>query len=79
MYQRALQGYEKALGHDRVKIYIPALNAMQNLATIYEQLGSADMSKGMHPHALDGLKVAFETFEQTVSGHSHNVSGIGRR
>ena len=32
MYERALQGYEKAMGHDQVDTYIPALNTIQNFA-----------------------------------------------
>jgi hypothetical protein len=57
MYQRTLQRYEKALGRERVKAYIPALNAMQNLAILYKQLGWVDKSKDMYSRALDGLEV----------------------
>ncbi|RYP36282.1 hypothetical protein DL767_003435 [Monosporascus sp. MG133] len=38
MYERALQGLEKALGHDRVDNYTQALNIIQNLAALYPEL-----------------------------------------
>jgi hypothetical protein len=44
MYQRVLQGYEKAPGREQVKIYILALNTMQNLAMLYKQSGRTDTS-----------------------------------
>jgi tetratricopeptide (TPR) repeat protein len=56
IYNRALQEYEKALGRERVKTYIPALNTIQNLAELYKQLGRADKAKDMYSRALDGLK-----------------------
>lgn len=57
MYQRALQGYEKALGCERVKTYIPALNTMQNLARLYKQSGRAHEAKDVFSRTLDGLEV----------------------
>lgn len=59
MYQRAIQGYEKALGHDSVKTYIPALNATQNLAILYKQMGSASKAEEMYTRALYGLEAVF--------------------
>ncbi|KAH8748275.1 hypothetical protein F5883DRAFT_697508 [Diaporthe sp. PMI_573] len=34
MYQRALQGYEKALGDNSVKTYPPALNTLENIGNL---------------------------------------------
>jgi hypothetical protein len=45
MYGRALQGYEKVLGHERMKTYIPALNTMQNVAGLYTLSGRASKAK----------------------------------
>jgi tetratricopeptide (TPR) repeat protein len=39
MYQRALDGYEKALGPTPVVTYIPSLNTLENLADLYMELG----------------------------------------
>jgi hypothetical protein len=39
MYQRALQGYGNAMGHEAVKIYILAPNTLENLAALCGQLG----------------------------------------
>lgn len=59
MYQRAIQGYEKALGHNLVKTYIPALNTTENLATLYKQMGRASKAEEMYTRALHGLEVVF--------------------
>jgi hypothetical protein len=48
MYERALQGYEKALGHKRFDNYIPALNAIQDLTVLYSQLESGNQRKLMY-------------------------------
>ncbi|KAF5521126.1 Kinesin light chain [Colletotrichum aenigma] len=42
MYERALQGYEKALHPDTLRTYIPALNALENVGRLLEQLGATD-------------------------------------
>lgn len=34
MFERALQGYEKAIGRERVNTYIPTLNTKENLDTV---------------------------------------------
>ena len=36
MYERALQGYEKALGADNITTYIPALNTLWGLGSLFE-------------------------------------------
>jgi tetratricopeptide (TPR) repeat protein len=36
MYHRALQGYETAIGADSITTYIPALNTIQNLGSLFE-------------------------------------------
>ncbi|KAK2755640.1 ankyrin repeat protein [Colletotrichum kahawae] len=40
MYERAFQGYEKALHPDTLRTYVPALNALENLGRLFEQLAS---------------------------------------
>ena len=42
MYQRALQGYEKALGLENVSRYRPALNTIWNLFTVQGHLDKAN-------------------------------------
>jgi len=59
MYERALQGYEKALGPEPVKAYVPALNATQNLADLYEQLGRVSEARETYSCVLDGLEIVF--------------------
>jgi hypothetical protein len=59
MYQRALQGYEKALGTELVKTYIPALNTTENLATLYKHLGRVSEAEKAYSHVLRGLEKVF--------------------
>ena len=59
MYERALQGYEKALGPEPVKTYVPALNATENLANLYEQLGRVSEAKEVYSYVLHGLEIVF--------------------
>jgi hypothetical protein len=37
MHQRALKGYQNALGTDNITTYIPALNAMWGLGSLFER------------------------------------------
>ncbi|KAK1656358.1 hypothetical protein BDP81DRAFT_364381 [Colletotrichum phormii] len=55
MYQRALQGYEKALGADAIKTYIPALNALQNLGSLFEMLGENSKAISYYSKAQNGF------------------------
>jgi tetratricopeptide (TPR) repeat protein len=57
MYERALQGYEKALGHEQVNTYVPVLNTAQNFAILYAEIGRADTAENMYSRALYGLEV----------------------
>jgi hypothetical protein len=43
MYQRALQGYDKAIGLDNITTYILALNTILNLGILFER--QADLAK----------------------------------
>lgn len=37
MYQRELQGYEKAIGSDNIIIYVPTLNTIWNVGLLFER------------------------------------------
>jgi tetratricopeptide (TPR) repeat protein len=56
MYQRALHGYEKALGAENTATYIPALNTIWGLGYLFER--QADLSKAriMYSKALLGYE-----------------------
>jgi hypothetical protein len=43
MYERALRGYEKALGTDNIMTYIPTLNMVWGLGSLLER--QADFAK----------------------------------
>ncbi|KAK1636654.1 hypothetical protein BDP81DRAFT_449649 [Colletotrichum phormii] len=55
IYERALQGYEKALGADAIKTYIPALNALQNLGSLFEMLGENSKAMSYYLKAQNGF------------------------
>ena len=54
MYQRALQGYEKALGIDNAARYIPALNTISNLGSLFERQADLANARIMYSKALVG-------------------------
>lgn len=68
MYERALQGYEKALGHEQINTYIPALNTAQNLAMLYVEIGRADKTEDMYSRALYGLEAVFGRSSKRCQG-----------
>jgi len=57
MYQRAMQGYEKALGLDNVARYRPALNTMWNLGDLFAAQGHLSEAKEMYSRARTGFQV----------------------
>jgi len=59
MYLRSLTGYEKALGQEAVKKYIPALNTIQNLAALYQQTGRVQEAEELYGQALFGVEAVF--------------------
>ena len=56
MYQRALQGYEKALGTENTKTYIPALNIIWNLGSLFKLQADLAKAKIMYSKALTGYE-----------------------
>ena len=57
MYQRALQGYKKALGRDHTS----TLNTVNNLGILYADQGKLDKAKEMYQRALQGQEKRFES------------------
>ena len=56
MYQRALQGYEKALSADNVTTYIPALNTIWGLGSLFERQADLAKARIMYSKALVGYE-----------------------
>jgi hypothetical protein len=56
MYQRALLGYEKALGADSTTTYIPALNTVWGLGFLFERQADSAKAKIMYSKALLGYE-----------------------
>jgi hypothetical protein len=59
MLQRALRGYEHALGSEQVLTYIPALNTMQNLALLLSSVGRPSESRELYTRAQGGIEMVF--------------------
>jgi len=64
MYNRALQGYEDALGPQLVLSYLPALNTMFVFGDLLSQTGRNDMAKGMYARALSGYTIVQGPFSK---------------
>jgi hypothetical protein len=56
MYERALRGYEIAIGADGITTYIPALNTIQNLGSLFELQADFAKARIMYSKALAGYK-----------------------
>ena len=50
MYQRAMEGYEKALGRDHTS----TLNTVNNLGILYRDQGRLTEAESMYQRALSG-------------------------
>ena len=59
MYQRALQGYEKATGPDSISTYVPALNTTFNLGLLFEHQAKIAPARIMFSKALRGYEQVF--------------------
>ncbi|KAF2726623.1 hypothetical protein EJ04DRAFT_176286 [Polyplosphaeria fusca] len=56
MYDRALQGYEKALRPELLLTYLPALNTFFSFGDLYARTDREDAAKEMYSWALAGYK-----------------------
>jgi hypothetical protein len=56
MYQRALQGYDKALGVENITTYIPALNTIWNLGLLFKEENNLVKARIMYSKALAGYE-----------------------
>ena len=56
MYQRALEGYENALGPANAAFYMPALNTVYNLGMLFSSRGDVDRARAIYSRALAGYR-----------------------
>jgi hypothetical protein len=59
MYQRALQGYEKAISPDNIITYVPALNTMWGFGCLFEVQADLTKTRTMYTKALGGYEQVF--------------------
>jgi hypothetical protein len=59
MYQRALQGYEKAIGPDNITTYVPVLNMISNLGLLFKRQADLVKARTMFSKALRGYEQVF--------------------
>ncbi|CAI7597003.1 unnamed protein product [Penicillium crustosum] len=69
MYQRALAGYEEALGPDHTS----TLNTVQNLGLLYSDQGKLKEAEEMYQRALVGYEVALGPDHQSTLSTVHNL------
>jgi hypothetical protein len=55
MFLRAMQGYERALGSN-LDNFLPALNAIENLADLYSKTRRLSKAYDMYVRSLPGLQ-----------------------
>jgi hypothetical protein len=58
MYERALRGYEAALGADNIMTYIPALNTLLGLGSLFKRQADYTKARIIYSKALVGYKKA---------------------
>ena len=74
MYQRALQGYEKALGPEHTS----TLNTVNNLGILYKDQGKLDEAEKMYQRALQGYEKALGVDQcNTYSPALNTVNNLG--
>jgi len=59
MYQRVLQGYEKAVGVDNATTYPLELNTIPNFGSLFERQGDIAKARTMYIKAFIGHKIVF--------------------
>ncbi|KAJ5365664.1 Disease resistance protein [Penicillium concentricum] len=70
MYERALEGYEKAWGRE----HMSTLDTVNNLGTIYENQGRLQEAEAMYERALEGCEKAWGREHTSTLG---TVSNLG--
>ena len=76
MCQRALEGYEKALGPDIAASYIPALNTVYNLGHLFASQGDKGRARAMYLRALAGYQNVFGDDYQECQDIQENLSSL---
>ncbi|KAN0085501.1 HET domain containing protein [Elaphomyces granulatus] len=72
MYQRALQGYEKAWGPD----HISTLNTINNLGLLYMEQGKLDEAEKMYQPALQGYEKALGPGHTSTLNTVNNLGSL---
>jgi tetratricopeptide (TPR) repeat protein len=74
MYQRALKGYEKALGRDHTS----TLDTVNNLGNLYSDQGKLEEAEEMYQRALKGYERALGRDHTSTLGTVNNLGGLYR-
>ena len=74
----ALQGYEKALSLEAVKIYPPALNTLENLAVLFKQLRDMNRAEDAYSRALSGVGNVFGRSSERHAGIATVLNDVRR-
>ncbi|OXV08533.1 hypothetical protein Egran_03704 [Elaphomyces granulatus] len=76
MYQRALQGYEKALGPENAARYRPALSTMWRLGHLFGTQGYLDKAKEMYSRAYTGFQAVLGPSSNECQQLERNIASL---
>jgi hypothetical protein len=76
MYQRALQGYEKALGTDNIITYVPALNTIWNFGSLFEHQADIAKTRTMYSKASLGYEQVFGPEHPRSQSSCHKLCAL---
>ena len=77
MYERALRGYETALGADNITTYIPALNTLWSLGSLFKRQANFAKARIMYSKALAGYEKAVGPNHLNCQRLRENLGGGG--
>jgi tetratricopeptide (TPR) repeat protein len=72
MYQRALQGYEKAWGPEHTS----TLDTVNNLGLLYDDQGKLDEAEQIYQRALQGYEKAWGLEHTSTLGTVNNLGNL---
>lgn len=76
MYQRALRGYEKAIGLEHISTYIPALNTMWGIGFLFHEKGRVKDARIWYLKALFGYQKVLGSDHQNCKDVQNNLAAL---
>ncbi|PVH92564.1 hypothetical protein DM02DRAFT_635247 [Periconia macrospinosa] len=77
MYQRALQGYEKAIKPENLSTYVPALNTMWGFASLCDRQHQVEDARAWYSKALLGYEIVVGTGHPNCQRLRSSLADLG--